>query len=423
MSQTSSDPQSIFDYIFGLTLPGVKLELSRVERFMEYLGKPQADYPVIHIAGTNGKGSTAAMLAAILNAYGYKTGLFTSPHLIRPNERIRVGGQLVSDAFIIEKVESWRAQIDELGITFFEVLTALGMVYFQEQGVDYAVFETGLGGRLDATNVVDPVVSIITAISMDHENILGHTIEQITAEKAGIIKNGKPLLLGKNSSQVQSSLRKKCQATQSAYTYVPEVAHIDRITVNGTTQQLKVSLNGQVIESTLPLLGLHQAENFSNALVALDQLGLKLDQEKIQRGLNGMQWLGRIQPLQRQPLVLYDVAHNQEGLERLMESLIAAGLSDTILIAAFNARKNISALLDSLANWNWPVLYTIFDGHSALDYDELIRHNIDPTQIMTSPEKAYTYANELRTHSDQAICFFGSHYLAEALFMLFDVDC
>jgi len=162
------DSKSVFEYIFGLTVPGVKLELSRVEAFMDRLGNPHAAYPVIHIAGTNGKGSTAAMLAGILRAYGKKTGLFTSPHLITPNERIRVGNTLVSDEFIVRKVEEWRVHIDELGITFFEVLTALGMEYFRQHSVDYAVIETGLGGRLDATNVVNPIASIITSVSMDH---------------------------------------------------------------------------------------------------------------------------------------------------------------------------------------------------------------------------------------------------------------
>ncbi|MCF6239355.1 MAG: hypothetical protein L3J79_11220, partial [Candidatus Marinimicrobia bacterium] len=418
MQQTSFDSKTIFDYIFGLTYPGVKLELSRVYQFMDYLGLPHADYPVIHIAGTNGKGSTAAMLAAILNAYGINTGVFTSPHLVRPNERIRIGEKMIPDAFIIEKVESWRSEIDKLGITFFEVLTALGMVYFKEQGVDYAVFETGLGGRLDATNVVDPVVSLITAISMDHENILGHTIELIAAEKAGIIKTGKPLVLGKNSLKIQNIMATESEAKNTEYHYVPEKARIEQADVNGLSQQVRIGLKEQVIHAKLPLLGLHQVENFSNVLVTLELLGLKLDQEKIQSGLDGMQWLGRIQPLQQQPLVLYDVAHNQEGLERLLESLNGAGLPDTILIAAFNARKNIAALLHSLGSWGSPVLYTLFEGHSALGRKELLEQSIDPELIIADPEAAYTHALGLRTHDQQAICFFGTHYLAETLFAL-----
>lgn len=418
----SSDTQSIFDYIFGLTFPGVKLELSRVERFMEILGKPTAGYPVIHIAGTNGKGSTAAMLASILNSYGLKTGLFTSPHLVKPNERIRIGDTLVPDAFIIEKVEAWRPHIDALGITFFEVLTALGMVYFNEQRVDYAVFETGLGGRLDATNVVDPVVSIITAISMDHENILGDTIELIAAEKAGIIKRERPLILGKNSPTVRRIMETASRKKNASYNYVPDVAKIKKLTVKGTSQSVRISLAGQTIESTLSLLGLHQAENFSNVLVTLLQLGFDLNSKKIQMGLDDLQWHGRIQSLQIQPLVLYDVAHNREGLDRLLESLRQAALGSSILIAAFNARKNIVELLKLLESWTGPVLFTAFKGHSAVGADELIKLGVAPALIHPDPKKAYVSALKLRNSDDQAICFFGSHYLAEALFELFGVE-
>ncbi len=297
------------------------------------------------------------------------------------------------------------------------------MVYFKEQGVDYAVFETGLGGRLDATNVVDPVASIITAVSMDHENILGHTIELIAAEKAGIIKAGRVVIVGKNSSSVRQIMEAKAQEMQAPYVYVPDCAPIEDVSVQGTSQKVQVSLEGQLVEVLLPLLGLHQAENFSNILVTLQQLGFDLDSRKIQLGLDNLQWNGRIQPLQTKPLVLYDVAHNREGLDRLLESLEQAEMSNAILIAAFNARKNISALLESLENWSGPVLFTIFDGHSAVGHSELVQQGVDPGLILASPEKAYAHALSMCRGADQAICFFGSHYLAESLFEMFGVEC
>lgn len=417
-----SDSKSVFDYIFGLTVPGVKLELSRVEDFMTLLGKPYQAYPVIHIAGTNGKGSTAAMLAAILNAYGFKTGLFTSPHLVRPNERIRIAETLIPDSFIIEKVESWRSHINKLGITFFEVLTALGMVYFQEQSVEYAVIETGLGGRLDATNVVDPIASVITAVSMDHENILGDSIERIATEKAGIIKVGRPVVLGKNSPQVRHVIEQRCEQQNTHCVYVPDTVKIESVAVTGTTQLVRIVLGDQLIDVTLPLLGLHQIENFTNVLVTLDQLGFELDSEKIQSGLDEMQWRGRIQALQVDPLVLYDVAHNPEGLERLLESLRQASLESSILIAAFNARKNIQTMLDLLKTWQGPILYTLFEGHSAITHDMLTDQGVDPTLISHTLENAYVRAVELKSSENQAICFFGSHYLANSLFELFDLN-
>ena len=415
----STDSQSIFDYIFGLTVPGVKLELSRVESFMERIGNPHRSYPVIHIAGTNGKGSTAAMLASILDTYGYKTGLFTSPHLIMPNERIRVGQELVPDEFIVDRVKAWRPLIDELGITFFEVLTALGMAYFKQQAVDYAVLETGLGGRLDATNVVDPELSIITSVSMDHENILGDTLAKITGEKAGIIKPQKPVVLSKNVDTVCKIVLEKCRKERAEFLYVPDRVEILQMETHGITQQVKIKTLDQLIQVELPLLGHHQVENFTNVLVSLVQMGIRLDETKIQAGLNKMRWQGRMQALSTEPLVLYDVAHNPEGLDRLLEALEETGRGDTILIPAFNARKNIQPMLEKLEQWSGEVNYSIFAGHSAVDRETLMHLGIDPKRISNSLEQAFRVSLEKRAHPNQAICFLGSHYLAETLFTMF----
>ncbi|NQT61558.1 MAG: bifunctional folylpolyglutamate synthase/dihydrofolate synthase [Candidatus Marinimicrobia bacterium] len=414
------DSKSVFDYIFGLTVPGVKLELSRVEEFMNRLGNPHTAYPVIHIAGTNGKGSTAAMLAAILRAYGKKTGLFTSPHLITPNERIRVGNTLVSDEFIVRKVEEWRVHIDELGITFFEVLTALGMEYFKQQSVDYAVIETGLGGRLDATNVVDPVASIITSVSMDHENILGDNLSQIAGEKAGIIKSMRPIFLGKNPDIVQRVVEQKSQLVAAPYVYVPDQVKIEAIKSHGMSQRIRCTIAGQAVEVELPLLGRHQVENFTNVLAGLYELGFSLDASIIQKGLDDMIWHGRMQALQKEPLVLYDVAHNPEGLARLLDALQELGRADTIIVAAFNARKNIQPMLDLLNKWSGEVIFTAFSGHSAVEKEVLLQLGVNPDMIASDLQTAYTRSLELRSNDRQSICFIGSHYLAESLFPMFD---
>ncbi len=414
------DSKSVFDYIFGLTIPGVKLELSRVEDFMDRLGKPHAAYSVIHIAGTNGKGSTAAMLAAILRAYGKKTGLFTSPHLIKPNERIKVGNTLVSDEFIIQQVESWRAHIDTLGITFFEVLTALGMEYFKQQSVEYAVIETGLGGRLDATNVVDPLISIITSVSMDHENILGDNLAAIAGEKAGIIKFRKPVILGKNTDEVKQVIKQRSQLEQAPLTYVPDKFEIHQVISQGTSQQVQIRSFDRTITVDLPLLGRHQAENFTNVLVALETLGFNLDMSTIQKGLSDLIWQGRMQVLQKNPRVLYDVAHNPEGLGRLLESLLDLNMGNAIIVAAFNARKNIRFMVDMLENWSGDVIFSTFVGHSAVGRDTLEHMGVHPDVISSNLEDAYDRALELRSGEKQTICFLGSHYLAESLFSMFE---
>lgn len=387
---------------------------------MDRLGNPSASYPVIHIAGTNGKGSTAAMLAATLRAYDNSIGLFTSPHLVTPNERIRVGNNLVSDNFIVEKVEAWRTHIDELGITFFEVLTALGMEYFRQLSVDYAVIETGLGGRLDATNVVDPVVSIITSVSMDHENILGDNLAKIAEEKAGIIKAQRPILLGMNPPVVNHVIKQKSQSVNAPYTYVPDKITIESVQHVDLSQRVRCKIAGEIIEVDLPLLGRHQVENFTNVLVALMELGFTLDESIIQKGLDDMIWQGRMQVLQKEPLVLYDVAHNPEGLSRFLGSLVELGKTDTIIVAAFNARKNIQPMLEQLNQWPGEVIYTAFSGHSAVEKDALLHMGIDSGRIAPNLLEAYGQACNLQGNATQPICFIGSHYLAESLFPMFD---
>ncbi|MBT3229018.1 MAG: bifunctional folylpolyglutamate synthase/dihydrofolate synthase [Candidatus Marinimicrobia bacterium] len=394
--------------------------MSRVEDFMDRLGKPHTSYPIIHIAGTNGKGSTAAMLAAILNAYRKKTGLFTSPHLVRPNERIRVGNTLVSDEFIVQQVEDWRAHIDDLGITFFEVLTALGMEYFKQQSVEYAVIETGLGGRLDATNVVDPIVSVITNVSMDHENILGDNLTTIAGEKAGIIKPKRPTLLGKNSDVVRQVIEQKCQHVKAPFINVPDRVKIQQVVPQGLSQHVSIGVADKTLEIDLPLLGRHQVENFTNVLATLDELGFKLDAATIQKGLDEMIWLGRMQVLEKNHPVMYDVAHNPEGLDRLLESLNELDRGNTIIVAAFNARKNIRPMLDMLENWTGNVIFTIFAGHSAVERETLMHLGVNSDMISSNLENAYIRALELRSSEDQAICFIGSHYLAETLFPMFE---
>jgi len=409
----------IFDYIFGLTLPGVKLELSRVEQFMAYLGQPQRSYPVIHIAGTNGKGSTAAMLAAMLNASGIRTGLFTSPHLILPNERIRIGSELIPDDFIIQKVEAWEQEIEALGLTFFEVLTALGMVYFKEQGVALAVFETGLGGRLDATNVVDPLASVITSVSMDHENILGNTLELIASEKAGIIKTERPVILAANPETVRRVIQQRALEQRAPLSYVPNIIKTVDQQLANTGQQIQLTVGSQSLDLRLPLMGQHQVENLSNALVTLHTLDFDLDPHKLQVGLEALDWQGRLQLLQTNPPVFYDVAHNPDGLLHLLEALQAVGQAEAVLVAAFNARKNIGSMLALLNDWTGPVLFTLFQGHSAVGVTELLAQGVSHTKIIDEPAAAYARAQQLITRQGQAVCFLGSHYLAEQIFALF----
>ena len=208
------------DWLFGTQHRGIKLGLDNVRRLLASLGDPQNELKFIHIAGTNGKGSVCAMIDSISRAAGIRTGLFTSPHLVRFNERIQINGQPIDDADVVRGIERIRARIDaENHPTFFEITTALAFDYFRSHGVELVVLETGLGGRLDATNLVHPLVSVLTAIDMDHQKWLGHTLGEIAAEKGGIIKPGVPIVSGPQFSEVRSVLEQIAAARSAPLSY------------------------------------------------------------------------------------------------------------------------------------------------------------------------------------------------------------
>ncbi|MCF7800802.1 MAG: bifunctional folylpolyglutamate synthase/dihydrofolate synthase [Candidatus Marinimicrobia bacterium] len=418
--------QEVIDYIFGLTVPGVKLELTRVEQFMEALGTPYRAYPTIHIAGTNGKGSTAAMLASVLAAAGMRVGLFTSPHLIRPNERIKVNGQEIPDQLIVERVTEWKPLIEAYGITFFEVLTALGFWYFKNQQVDVAVIETGLGGRLDATNVLTPILSVITSVDMDHMNILGNTIEAITAEKAGIIKRGVPVVLAENSQPVQAVIQKYARQENTELLYAPDYCDILQQEVRFPRQVLTCQTDVEEYRIDSPLLGIHQAQNVAVALAAISRFPFEISREAILIGMAKVRWPGRMQVIQTEPRVLYDVAHNPAGVRQLLQSLRYAGFGETVLLLGLNQRKDADGIMEILASWPGEIGLYAYQGESTVPLKKLLelqQLNLHITDVFENFTDGITWAEMVRSQHDRpAICIFGSHYLAEEIFPYYKVN-
>lgn len=298
---------------------------------MRELGHPEHQYPCIHIAGTNGKGSTAAMIASVLTASGYRTGLYTSPHLVAFNERIRVDGKKISDESIVQYVKKLKKSILQTRATFFEATTAMAFQYFADQKVDIAVVETGLGGRYDATNVVTPLVTIITSIGLEHTEHLGQTLEKIAFQKGGIIKPHVPCITGVEDESVLKVLGNIAKEKKSALIQlrknievVLQQNRLEGITVSATTSRSSyhdffVSLGGQ-----------HQTKNFSLALLALEylktQCGLRaISHHTMREGMENIATYsglrGRLDILQRRPLVVADAAHNPESIQTLVDSL------------------------------------------------------------------------------------------------------
>lgn len=347
MSDLAQKLQQTLDYIYSfvdysltrqLRYSPEKFNLDRMRELMRIMGNPHMDYPVVHIAGTKGKGSTGAMIANILVTAGYKTGFYTSPHLQDFTERIQVNGVPITHERLIDLVESIKplvAQVPE--ITTFEITTAMAFKEFSDRRVDVAVVEVGLGGRLDATNVVDPLVSVITSLSFDHMNVLGDSIAQIAAEKGGIIKAGKPVVLApqwKEAREVIEGIATKRRAPLTMigrdYFYGEHSRSLEGQTFflwsSGEQELVKeyIASGGRTEwepdHFTIPLLGLHQVENAATAYATIQvmrEIGFNVSREAIATGFLSVNWPGRFEILKRNPLIIIDSAHNQDSALRL----------------------------------------------------------------------------------------------------------
>jgi dihydrofolate synthase/folylpolyglutamate synthase len=320
-------------------------DLRRIEMLLERLGSPQEAAKSIHVAGTKGKGSTAAMIASILTQAGYRTGLYTSPHLLSFTERIQVDGRPIAEGAFGRLVEALKPEVEAVNhfgafgeLTTFELLTALAFTYFKERKVDYQVLETGLGGRLDATNVVKPEVCVITSISFDHTDVLGDTLAQIAVEKAGIIKSGSTVVCSPQFPEAMEVIERICceRGTRLVRVGSDVTWHRKDFSPEGQSFELR-GMTGEY-DLNIPLLGEHQLENAATAVATVEvlaELGANISPESIATGLRQAHWPGRLQILQREPWVIVDGAHNADSARRLAEAgMVAelAALSDAVIV-------------------------------------------------------------------------------------------
>ena len=316
---------SSLNYLYGLEKFGMIFGLTQITKILEAIGNPHEEIQAIHIGGTNGKGSTAAMMASILQREGYRVGLYTSPHLVRFTERIQVNGTEIREEEVASLTEWMRERVEASGMTdpftFFDFTTAMALLYFSRRRVDLALLEVGLGGRLDSTNVIDPLLSIITNVTRDHEEILGRSLLKIAGEKAGIIKKGRPLITAATQPRVLQLFAKLCRGKEAPLYRVGKDFRYEPIRAKTFHYQ---GLHRKLWGLHLSLSGVHQFINATTALGAmevLEDLGYPVSMEAMAEGLREARWPGRLEEVSSSPRVVLDGAHNPAGARALKESL------------------------------------------------------------------------------------------------------
>lgn len=346
--------------------------LDRMFTLMESLGNPQKKYPIVHVAGTKGKGSVSALCASGLKFAGYKVGLYTSPHLLDYCERIQIDGEPISHEQLnklIEEIKPHVAKIEKL--TTFEITTALAFMAFAKHGVTAAVFEVGLGGRLDATNVVIPKVSVIASLSYDHTAVLGNTLALIAGEKAGIIKDGVPVVSSPQKDEALTVLERVAKEKNSQLTLVGSDVKFEFI--GSSLEGQRFSIRGTEVQRfNVPLLGSHQIENAVTAYTALKASGIPIADEQIQKGFSQVKWPARFEVVRRDPPVIFDSAHNQDSFEKLSETLETYFPGKKVyLIFGASEDKNIPGMFAALKPKIAKIILTRADHPRALEVEKI----------------------------------------------------
>ncbi|WP_080745755.1 bifunctional folylpolyglutamate synthase/dihydrofolate synthase [Clostridium novyi] len=350
------------NYIDDAARFSINLGLDRTKRILELLGNPHDKIKCIHIAGTNGKGSTTSMISSILIEEGYKVGMYTSPYIEEFEERIQINNTNISKedlSICVTEVYNAANKIQEEGYshpTQFEIITCAAFLYFYNKNVDYAVIEVGLGGRLDSTNVITPILSVISSISYDHIKILGDTIEKIAIEKAGIIKNTVPVVLYPQLKEAEEVIKTVCQERKSPLKMVDiecaKYIKCNDVKLNGEiirTQNIIVNVDDKTYDINLSLLGKHQILNCATVLYAINELkkmGVSIKETSIINGLLKVKWIGRFEILNRNPLVILDGAHNIDGIKSLKESIDTyADYKNMVLILGILNDKQVEDMI------------------------------------------------------------------------------
>ncbi|MBU0728636.1 MAG: bifunctional folylpolyglutamate synthase/dihydrofolate synthase [Proteobacteria bacterium] len=411
-----------WSFLDNLQFFKIKLGLESMSQFLESVGQPQEKLRFIHVAGTNGKGSVAATLLTLLSKAGYKTGLYTSPHLSSVRERFRINDAYISQEDFAQHAGRIREILNDIQITYFEFTTALALLWFADRQVDIAIMEVGLGGRLDATNVITPLVSIITNVSMDHEAYLGNTLEEIASEKAGIIKPGIPVVSGVAEDVSREVVIDTCDKRHAPlYVFGRDFSMEKKLVTH-----LYHGIDQRTVDNLLPRLkGNHQTMNTAVALAALEILehnNFKVNEDIIRQGLSEVHWPGRLEyfrlPDENGRQYLLDGAHNPAGIISLVEALAQEfSYERLILVWACMSDKDIAKTLSAIAPISEVIIFTMPESERSATPEKL-------TSILAADQRHKAMASKSVAHAldiaaqnaseHDLICVAGSLYLVGA---------
>lgn len=412
---TKKDYNNCLNAMYGLRRFGIKLGLSTIRRILKELGNPQDHFACIHVAGTNGKGSIASGIASILKAAGYRTGLYTSPHLVTFNERISIDGRHISNARVVAAYKAVKnVHYGSREPTFFEFATAMALYDFDREGIDWAVIETGMGGRLDATNIVRPVVSIISNLSLEHQDYLGNTLAQIAAEKGGIIKNGVPVVTGVRQAGALSVLNDIAAAKSAPVLRLGKDFRVRRKSGNTFTY---FGMQNRWPDMQTRLMGRHQVDNAAISLAACELLsrsGTSISEENCRQGLLNHHWPGRLEIVSESPRIILDGAHNLVAAQNLAAFLARETDQRPItMVIGILDDKPYKAMLSALVPVTQKVIFTRPKIDRGLPpetlYAEAKQYGKEMTLLPDVQQAVQQAVNQAAP--DDIICVAGSLYV------------
>ena len=412
----TSEIHVILKELYGLQRLGIKVGLEHTEELLDKIGNPHLHLKFIHIAGTNGKGSTCAIINSILRKCGLVVGLYTSPHLVRFNERIQVNGEQISDADIALFMKNNYNEIKKIETTFFETTTAMAFDYFYRKSVDIAIIETGLGGRLDSTNVISPEVCGISSISLDHMDILGNTIQKIAKEKAGIIKENTPIVTIEQSKTIMDIIKKRAEHKNASLKTIKR-NDIQLFSIDNQGASFKY----KKYEINLPLKGEHQILNCVLAINIVESIINKIDPFKINEAIINTSWPGRMEKLSEKD-IYYDVAHNYDGIKAMINTAKSNHPNKKLFgLFCVKGDKNIDSICNIIKKTFQKIIV-------CQDKEKYLMNVKELSKIMDEKKISYLPVNSLKegiktirdiNQEEYVWLIFGSHYIAKEVYSEF----